>query len=98
MPFTNLNLCYSFNLSATTSLKKLSSFECSEILITNKSGQDVIIYDTNIADASRSFLLGNLEGVVFRGITNSDQLSVMTTAGSGAIYCRTAYYSNLNQR
>jgi hypothetical protein len=98
MSFTNLNLCYSFNLIATTALKKLSSFECSEILITNKTGQDIIIYDANTTDASRSFLLGSLEGVVFRGITNSDQLSVLTTAGSGTIYCRTAYYSNLNQR
>ena len=97
MPFTNLNLCFSFNLVVTTALKQLSSFECSEIYITNKTGQNIIIYDTNTADASRSFLLGNLENIVFKGITNSDQLSVLTTASAGTIYCRTAYYSNFSQ-
>lgn len=98
MPFTNLNQCFSFNLVATTVLKKLSSFECSEVLITNKTPSDLVIYDTDVTNASRSFTLGSLEGVVFRGITNSDQLSVLTTSGSGTIYCRTAFYSNLNQR
>ena len=98
MSFTNLNVCYSFNQVATTGITQLSSFVCSEVLITNKSGQNIIVYDIDPTDASRAFLLANSEGVIFRGITNTDQLSVATDTGSGSIYCRTAYYSNLNQR
>ena len=98
MSFTNLNVCYSFNQVATTGITQLSSFDCSEVLITNKSGQNVIIYDYNTTDASRTFVLATSEGVILRGITNTAQLSVATGTGSGLIYCRTAYYSNLNQR
>ncbi len=99
MTFINQNECSSFSLSATTTLTQLSSFICSEVLILNKSGTDLDIYDSLPIDTSRAFRIGNSESVVLRGVTNSDQLSVQTTTDDGGlVYFRTAFFSNLNQR
>lgn len=97
MPFVNKNKSYSFNMTIDTSLAALSGFEASEILILNKSGEDLYIYDNNYSTDDRRFLIGNSESMVLRGITNTNEVSAKTGANSGTVYFRSAYFSNLNQ-
>ena len=97
MPFVNKNKSYSFNMDIDTSLTQLSSFIASEVLISNKSGQNLYIYDGNASSDSRRFLIGNSESMVLRGITNTNEVSAKTGASSGTVYFRSAYFSNLNQ-
>lgn len=94
--FTNTNVCNSFNLTigTTMALGMLSSFRCSEVIVLNKTGQDVKINDLDKSGDHQAFLIGDGESITIRGITNSDQVSCYTTTGSGLIYCRTQYYSN----
>ena len=97
MPFVNKNKSYSFNMTIDTSLAALSGFEASEILISNKSGEDLYIYDNNYSTDDRRFLIGDGESMVLRGITNTNEVSAKTGASSGTVYFRSAYFSNLNQ-
>ena len=97
-PAANLNKSYSFNFDVTTVLAKLSSFPASEVLISNKSGQSLNIFDNGRTNANNAFQLNDDESLVLRGITNTDQVSVQTTGGNGSVYFRSAYYSSLNQR
>lgn len=97
MPFVNKNKSYSFNMTIDNSLAALSSFEGSEVLINNKSGQDLYIYDNNYFTDDRRFLLEDDESIVIRGITNTNEVSAKTGTGSGVVYFRSAYFSNLNQ-
>ena len=97
MPFTNLNQCASFNLVATsTGLTPLSTFSCSEVIITNPSNATLLIYDNNNFNDTRA--LGILSGatVAVRGVTSSDSLSAkfLTAPAAGTIYCRAQYYSH----
>ena len=97
MPFVNKNQSYSFNMNIDTSLVALSSFTASEILISNKSGQDLYIYDGGNVTDDRRFLLGDSESIILRGITNTNEISAKTGTNSGVVYFRSAYFSNLNQ-
>ena len=97
MPFVNKNKSYSFNMTIGTSLAQLSGFTASEVLISNKTGQDLYLYDNdNFLDDNR-FLIKNSESIVLRGITNTNEVSAKTGASSGRVYFRSAYFSNLNQ-
>lgn len=98
MPWTNINKSYSFNMTFATGLCALSAFECSEVLINNKSGTSIKIFDNGASDDTRSFLLEDNESAVIRGITNTADVSAKTTSGGGVVYFRSAYYSNLSQR
>lgn len=97
--FYNTNKCHSFNINVSTNITPLSSFRASEVVILNNSGQNVFIIDyvKDTSDESRMFLLKDTESMIFRGITNSGDLSAKTDTGAGTIYCRTAMFSNLNQ-
>ena len=97
MPFVNKNKSYSFNMTIDTSLAALSSLQASEILISNKTGENLYIYDNNLVTDDRRFLLEDNEGMVLRGITNTNEVSAKTGANSGLVYFRSAYFSNLNQ-
>ncbi len=97
MPFVNKNKSYSFNMAIGTSLTQLSGFTASEVLISNKSGQDLYLYDGNASTDDRRFIIGNSESMVLRGITNTNEVSAKTGASSGTVYFRSAYFSNLNQ-
>lgn len=97
MPFVNKNKSYSFNMVIDTSLVALSSFQASEILISNKSGENLYIYDSNFTTDDRRFLLEDNESMVLRGITNTNEVSAKVGALSGTVYFRSAYFSNLNQ-
>lgn len=97
MAFENLNLCASFNLVANSSgLTRLSSFSCSEVIITNPSNATLLVYDNNNFSDTRA--LGVLSGntIAVRGVTSSDSLSAkfLTAPAAGTIYCRAQYYSH----
>jgi hypothetical protein len=99
MAFQNLNQCFSFSISATnTGLTKLSTFDCSEVLITNPtgSGQLLLIYDSNNTSDSRAFAINSGDTVSVRGVTSSGQISAKFAAAPtiGNIYCRAQYYSH----
>jgi len=99
MPFQNLNQCYSFNQVVThTSLAKLSSFPCSEVLITNatSNAQLLLIYDNNNTADARAFAINAGDTVSVRGVTTSDLLSAKFAAAptGGVVYCRAQYYSH----
>jgi hypothetical protein len=74
-------------------LVALSSQICSEVIIYNKTGSDVVLYDNDNFDASNGFLISNNDSFVMRGITNTNQVSA-TALSAGTIYYRTQYYSN----
>lgn len=96
--FYNINDCRSFNQTVNTGLTALQFCTCSEVLIINKTGGSVYLYDSNnFSDANR-LLLENNEQTVLRGITNSSQVSAKTASGSGTLYYRTQFYSFLPQR
>ena len=97
MPFVNKNKSYTFNMTVDTSLTQLSGFIASEVLISNKSGENLYIYDNNFTTDDRRFLLEDNESIVLRGITNTNEVSAKTGANSGPVYFRSAYFSGLNQ-
>jgi hypothetical protein len=93
--YVNLNKCKSFNqaLPGSSALTPLQSQVCSEVIMVNRSGDDIIIFDNGNDAAGNGFLLGDNESVTMRGLTNSDQLSA-TSASGGLIYYRAQYFSN----
>jgi hypothetical protein len=97
--FYNINNCRSFNQSISeTQLTSLTSYPCSEVIIINKTGQSVYIYDSGFTADSNRLLLDPDETTTVRGITNSAQVSAKTSSGSGLLYYRTQYFSMLPQR
>jgi len=96
--FYNINDCISFNQPVTTALVALSAYTCSEVILINKTGASVFIYDSSNFSDSNRLVLDNNETFVIRGLTNSSQVSAKTLSGSGLLYFRTQYYSFLPQR
>lgn len=96
--FININECRSFNLTLTTSLSALANNVCSEVILLNKTGQLVYVYDSNYFDDTNRIALSANETFTLRGITNSMQVSAKTHTGSGPLYYRTQYFSCLPQR
>ena len=92
--YKNLNHCRSYNVTATTTQTALTGSTCSEVLIYNKSGQDLKIWDNGFDDSSNAFLVADSESITIRGIVNASDVKVATTSGSGTIYYRTQYFSN----
>jgi hypothetical protein len=99
--YININECRSFNQPITTTLVGLSSQVCSEVIIYNKTGVTISIYDSGYFDDSNSILLDDNDTITIRGITNTEQVSAKSpSAGSsnGLLYFRTQFYSMLPQR
>jgi hypothetical protein len=96
--FYNQNFCRSFNLAISASLQALVNEVCSEVIIVNKTGKTVIIYDSGYNAARNGFLLEDKESFVLRGITNAMQVSAIGSGNGGNLYYRTQWYSNLPQR
>lgn len=92
--YYNSNICRSFNQPLSTNMVALSSAVCSETVIYNKTGQDILLFDNNYSNASNGFLISNNDSFVIRGITNSQQVSAKSVTGGGMIYYRTQFYSN----
>ena len=95
--FFNINDCRSFKQTIGTNLVSLTSYPCSEVVIVNKTGGAVTIYDNGFTASNCGFLLSNNESFTFRGVTNSNSISAIA-ASSGDIYYRTQYFSLLPQR
>lgn len=99
--FYNQNFCRTFNFSLSDSLVALVNEVCSEVVLINKTGGDVYIYDSNYFDATNRLLLSDGESFILRGITNAQQVSALGAAAlsaGGDFYYRTQWYSNLPQR
>lgn len=92
--YYNRNVCRSFNQPLSTNLVALSSQVCAEVIIYNKTGQDIQVYDNGYFDGSNAFVLSNNDSFVVRGLTNSAQVSAKTTTGGGLIYYRTQFFSS----
>lgn len=92
--YYNRNICRSFNQPLSTNLVALSSQICAEVIIYNKTGQDVQVYDSGYFNSSNAFILSNNDSFVVRGLTNSAQVSAKTATGGGLIYYRTQYFSS----
>ena len=96
--FTNINVCRSFNTTLTlNTLTSLTAQECSEVVVYNKTGGKVEIYDSDYSAAANAFILNDGDSFVVRGITNSNQVSAKAVGLSGLICYRTQYYSNFTQ-
>lgn len=96
--YYNINECRSFNQTVGITLAPLSGAPCSEVIIYNKTGAIVYLYDSGFSSDSNRLQLENNENMTLRGITNSSQVSAKTASGSGLLYYRTQYYSFLPQR
>lgn len=96
--FYNINDCRSFNLTLSTNLVALTAYPCSEVILINKTGQSVYIYDSGYSGTATRLLIDNNETFTLRGITNSAQVSAQTLSGGGTLYYRTQYFSFLPQR
>lgn len=99
--FVNINHCRSFNFSLSDSLVALVNEVCSEVVLINKTGGNVYIYDSDFSDDSNRLLLSDGDSFILRGITNAMQVSALGSASlsaGGDFYYRTQWYSNLPQR
>mgnify|MGYP003630262067 CR=1 FL=1 len=97
--YVNLNKCRSFNQAIAASLLPLEDQICSEVIIVNKTTEPILVFDGGYSNAQNGFLLESLESATFRGITNTNQVSAISTAaGTGDIYYRTQYFSNTPSR
>jgi hypothetical protein len=101
MSFQNLNVCHSFTLSANGSLVGLPGYECSEVTIFNHAnpGNHLTVFDKPDLPTTTKlygFCIDGGGSFTFRGITNSNQLSVIyDQAGSDREFsCRTQYFSH----
>ena len=84
----NRNVCKTFKITTSGSLQAFATQECSEVIV--KPRGTVLIYDHQ--NPSVGFQLLSGEEFTFRGLINSNQLSA---TGSGDIYYRTQFFSNL---
>lgn len=97
MSFTNKNLCRSFVQTVDTNLVALSSQLCSEVIVVNKTGVPVEIYDQGYSASTFAMLLSANDTFTFRGVTNSNQVSAKAIGGTGPLYYRTQYFSQFVQ-
>lgn len=91
--YYNRNVCRSFNLSLNSGLCCLPAQICAEVIVINKTGQTVNVFDQGYSGATNAMQLANNDTFTFRGLTNANQLSAQTTSGAGTLYYRTQYFS-----
>ena len=91
MAFINRNVCKSFVVPTTTSLVSLPSQECSEVIVFSS----VATKFQDHRNVGVDFVVPQNTEFVFRGLTNSDQLSAKTFSGTGTLYARTQFFSFL---
>lgn len=89
MAFTNRNVCKTLTLNTTTTLAGFPSQECSEVVVFSTAAHKFQDYRNVGVD----FLVPASTEFVFRGLTNSDQLSAKTVSGTGTINARTQFFS-----
>lgn len=93
--FVNLNTCRTFTLNCSSSLQALTAMPCSEVIILNRTGQVLEIYDQGFTAAANALYLSAGESFTIRGITDSSQVSAKCSTGSGQISYRTQFFSSL---
>jgi hypothetical protein len=96
--YYNVNECKSFALSLSTSLSVFPSQVCSEVIVKNTTGQNILIYDQNNFSNANAFALSANDEFTFRGLTNSNQVSAKTVAGTGTLSIRSQFFSIAVQR
>jgi hypothetical protein len=99
MAWNNLNLCFSVTDSFTTSLAKLSSFNCSEVIVLNLGSNPLKVWDNGsllnpAPSALCCFVVPPSAEMTFRGLTNSNQVSAAFVAGAGLVSYRTQFFSS----
>lgn len=96
MPWNNLNTCYSVTDVFTNTLKQLSAYNCSEVVILNLGASPLRVWDVNsiAANNSTSFIVPPSAEMTFRGITNSEQVSASFITGTGTVTYRTQFFSS----
>jgi hypothetical protein len=95
--YYNLNTCKSFSVALDTNLKAFPFQVCSEVIVKNTTGQGILVFDQENSTTTNAFRLSANEEFVFRGITNTAQVSAQTTAGVGILSIRTQFFSYSNQ-
>jgi hypothetical protein len=95
--FYNPNTSRNFVTTINTGLSGFQSFTCSEVLVINRTGQDVYLYDSGDTGDTNRLLILDDESIVIRGVSNSSSLSAKTATGSGDLYYRASKFSNYNQ-
>lgn len=95
--FYRVNQCFSFVQAISSVLVPLTAQSCSEVMIINKTGQSIYVYDNDIISTSKRLLLDTNESITLRGITNTTQVSAVTLSGGGNLYFRTQQFSFLPQ-
>jgi hypothetical protein len=96
MAFQNINTCRSFQLSCNTNLVSLTSQPCSEVIIYNRTGNILEVYDQGYTASDNAFLLSAGDSFVVRGVTDSNQISAKCTSGDGIFCYRTQFFSNFS--
>jgi len=83
-----------FTGATTTSSSVLTGgHPCSEIIIYNRIGGNITVFDNEYPNPLNGFLLSAGETFTFRGLTNVAQVSA-TAASAGNIHYRAQYYSS----
>lgn len=95
--FFNTNRSRNFRQNINTSLVGLSAAVCSEVLVINRSGSLIYLYDNEDFSDDHCLAIDDGESIVIRGISNCDSLSAKTESSSGDIYYRASNFSNYNQ-
>lgn len=91
--YFNRNTCRSFNMSLNTGLCCMPSQVCAEVIINNKTGGAINVFDQGYNGAANGFHMHNNDQFTFRGLTNANQLSAQTASGAGTLYIRTQFFS-----
>ena len=65
---------------------------CSEVVIINKTSDNLAIHDMGYEDDLNGLVIGTGESVTLRGLTNVAQVSAVAVT-AGTIYYRTQFYS-----
>jgi hypothetical protein len=97
--FTNLNLCFSVTDTITTTLRQLSSFKCTEVIVQNLGASPLKVWDvgstmTPTQSAAFCYIVAPSADFTFRGLTNSNEVSAAFISGSGLVSYRTQFFSS----
>tara|TARA_R110001583_G_scaffold61934_6_gene182508 strand:- start:144 stop:488 length:345 start_codon:yes stop_codon:yes gene_type:complete len=98
--YFNLNQCRSFAQAiGTTAVSQLTAQPCSEVILVNRTGATLSAFDQNNIGTDNQTVSAFVmtvktdESFTFRGLTNSNELSVIGGL-AGNINYRTQYFSS----
>ena len=109
--YFNINQCRSFKitLAASKALTRFTStgqvadatavagYPCGEVIVINKSGKYIEVYDNNhTTDGVDCILMNDNDTFTFRGLTNTGDISAKNTENNDAvaIYVRAQFFSD----